>query len=469
MNKSKILLGVCLALFSFNVFADTPDVSIANTVNQAIATSAAKTIMPMAIKWLSAFMTIQFLITNIKLITEGSDIDRVVMKCAALFSWFGFCWFILFNGPTFIDSVGTGVFSTFASNVPTPSSIIAATLALCSTILVGIAAIGTTLAGFGNGALANVLVIALFFVFGIGMYMAIKVYMITLELGLIVVTSPVSFSFLGMNALRDQGIAPFKSLISLTYRIILLGIICSAFSGVINVASDQLNSIKWSDPTTWGSAMDVLFSVLCAYPFLAVMLYKSDAIAGNLAGGGSSLGVADVASAAAAGAAAGAAVVTGGASAAAGAGKAGQPIGDLMKGLMGSGGGSVSNASSSGAGPAPIGPAPAPPSMSMGTGGQASGNKPPVRPTPAGAGINAQPGRPNPTSNPKPSSSGGSGTSAGIGAPPSSLEQQVGDLVKALNQPKQEKGVTDHLSALNQHVAGERAPTHVSINSHHSD
>jgi type IV secretion system protein TrbL len=212
-----------------------------------------------------------------------------------------------------------------------------------------------------------------------------------------------------------------------------------------------------------------VFAGLMIFSLMGYLAFKSDAIAANLASGSTNMGTADVASAAAMGAAAGAAIATGGASVAAGAAKAGQPMGDFMKSLAGSGGGSVSNASSSGTGPAPTGQAPVPPSMSMGVGGPSAANKPPARPTPVNAGSNALSNPPAATSAPTPSSSGGLEANAGIGAPPSSLEQQVGDLVKTLNQPKLEKGVTEHLSELNQHVAREQASTHVSINTHHSE
>lgn len=293
--------------------------------------------------------------------------------------------------------------------------------------------------------------------------------MLSLELALTVMLSPLSFSFLGMNALKDQGIAPFKSLISLAYRIILLGIIFTAFSKVMDVGAAALNGIQWSNPLNYGKGLNIIFSTLTAFPFLAYLVYKSDSIAASLANGSTNMGPGDIAGAAAAGAAAGAAAASGGASAAAGAGKAGQSMGDFMKGLPGGGGGLVSNASSSGVGPAPVGPPPQSPSMSMGAGGLTAGNKAPRRddyPDPANK---TQLGGPHPTNSPKPPSSSGHEANAGIGAPSSSPGQQGGDPDRGLNQAKQGKGFKDHLSELNHHVAQEKASTGVSISTHHSD
>ncbi len=64
------------------------------------------------------------------------------------------------------------------------------------------------------------------------MYLALKIFMLQLEAVLIATLSPMSFALLGLNTLRDQGIAPFKSLLSLAYRIVLVGVMLSAFSSV---------------------------------------------------------------------------------------------------------------------------------------------------------------------------------------------------------------------------------------------
>jgi len=59
---------------------------------------------------------------------------------------------------------------------------------------------------------------------------------------------------------------------------------------------------------------------------------------------------------------------------------------------------------------------------------------------------------------------GGSGASAGIGGG-STMEQKLGDLVDAMNNPK-ERTFADRVGELNQHIAQEGAATIVSINTH---
>jgi len=291
------------------------------------------------------------------------------------------------------------------------------------------------------------------------MFMAIKILMISLELALVVMLSPLSFSLLGLNALKDQGIAPFKSLISLAYRIILLGILCTAFTEVVATAGDQLSSIEWTNPTQWGDGLKIILSILCAYPVIAYFVYKSDSIAATLASGSTNMGTADVASAAAAGAAAGAAVMTGGASAVSGTTRGGQSMGNFMNGLM-NGGGSVSNASSTGAGQSPAGPAPTRPTMSLGGAAPTASNKPPSRSTtPASSGG-------NPT--PKTENAGSANQNASIGGSSPDLEKKLENLTDAMNN-QGKKGFKDRVSDVNDHIAREQASTHISINTHPSD
>ena len=458
MNRKSLF--ILLAIACMPVLAqDTPDVTIVKSVTAAIDAAAGNLIMPKAIAWLSSLMAIQFFLTNFGLIKSGADLEAVFGKLIGSLAWFGFCFYLLSNGPDYINSVGINILNTFAPNLPGPGSIITATLALCSTLLAAIAITGTSVVGTGNSAVANVLILVMLTVFSVGMFMAIKILMLSLELALVVMLSPLSFSLLGLNALKDQGIAPFKSLISLAYRIILLGILCAAFTEVVATAGNQLSSIEWTNPAQWGDGLKIILSILCAYPVIAYFVYKSDSIAATLASGSTNMGTADVATAAAAGAAAGAAAMTGGASAVAGATRGGQSMGNFMKGLMG-GGGSVNNASSNGAGPSAVGPAPSRPAMSLGNTAPTPSNKPPSRSTAPGSNAGS--------TTPKTGNAGGSNQNASIGGSNSDLEKKLDNLTDAMSS-QGKKGFKDRVSDVNDHIAREQASTHISINTNQSD
>jgi type IV secretion system protein TrbL len=472
--KGKTSLNAALLLLLIPTISQAVPVAtdiVAGALNSTIA-GVADQLQTLAFKWLSSFVLAQFLITNLMLLKSGADIEAVIGKLMGGLLWFGFCFYVVTNGPDFIKFVGNGMFD-MAGNISGAPGVFSAGYVFdwgfrLSKTLMNAVNVATGSSWFAKLDFMPSLFtfVSCLVIMAVSGLIGFKVFLVKIELMLTIMMSPLSFSFLGINALKDQGISPFKSLISLVYRVMLLAVLVSAMGKVGEVLVGVFGAVDQ------GSVSDVwnpVFAGLMIFSLMGYLAFKSDAIAANLASGSTNMGTADVASAAAMGAAAGAAIATGGASVAAGAAKAGQPMGDFMKSLAGSGGGSVSNASSSGTGPAPTGQAPVPPSMSMGVGGPSAANKPPARPTPVNAGSNALSNPPAATSAPTPSSSGGSEANAGIGAPPSSLEQQVGDLVKTLNQPKLEKGVTEHLSELNQHVAREQASTHVSINTHHSE
>lgn len=457
--KQKALF-ILLALGCMPVLAqDTPDITIVKSVTAAIDAAAANLIMPKAILWLSSLMAIQFVITNIGLIKNGADLEAIFGKLCGSFLWFGFCFYLIDNGPDYINSVGINILDTFAPNLPSPGSIITATLLLCSSLLGAIVVTGTSVVGTGNSAIANVLILAMLTIFSVGMFMAIKILLLSLELALVVMLSPLSFAFLGLNALKDQGIAPFKSLISLGYRIILMGILCAAFVQVADSSGNQLSSVEWTSPSEWGNILKIILANVCAYPIIAYFVYKSDSIAASLASGSTNMGTADVATAAAAGAAAGAAVMTGSAGAASGAARGGQSMGDFMKGMLG-GGGSVNNASSYGAGAPATGPAPTRPSMSLGSSAPTTSNKAPSRPPSSPGSVNA--------AQPRNGLGSTSEQGASIGGSSPSLEKKLDNLTDAMST-QGKKGFKERVSDVNDHIAREQASTHISINTHQSD
>ncbi|MFA7350662.1 MAG: hypothetical protein WC009_07865 [Methylotenera sp.] len=329
-----------------------------------------------AIKWLAIFALLQMFITNFGLLKSGADIEAVIGKFIGSIAWFSFCIYIMTAGPGFISDVGQQFFNLLGETLPRPTTIIGWVtppgigLITGGIFVGGIGAVGSVVGG-------QILVNLGYLVILIGIYFAIKIYMIQLELALIVMLSPLSFTFLSLNSLKDQGIAPFKSLISLAYRIILMTLIIAAFSEVSSVMLANLkdglvklgsasNMVAAATPGIDAYGVDDLISDimsgLISYIMLAFLLYKSDSIAASLSSGSTNMGAGDVAAAAAAGAALGAASNSAASSTSDLGVKGGQSMSDFMKSLNSSA--SVSNASSSGAGGAeskPVGTAPPPP------------------------------------------------------------------------------------------------------------
>lgn len=416
---------------------------------QAAMAPAVNKLATTAITWLAIFTTIQFMITNYGLLKADGGIDAVIGKAVGSLVWMGVCIYIMNNGPKFIGGVGDEFFNVLGLSLPSPGAIIKNTFGVAG----GMAA-AAALVGAGSNTLGMLLVYIILIILAVGVFFAFKIFMIQLELALIVMLSPLSFSFLGLNALRDQGIAPFKALISLGYRIILTTVILSAFAQVSDVAFTAIKDINEQGflDLSFGKTVDVLLSALGAYLFLAYLLLKSDSVAASLAGGHTSMGTGDVASAAAVGAAAGAAIASAGAAAAGSAGKGSQSMADVMGKIMGQG--SVSNASSMGGGGQSTELSAPPPFESSGSGPDTSG-KPPLMPeggpSPASGNIGPNFDSPAPS---------GSGANAAIGDKSATQSTNQG----SRNQPR----LGERLGKVNQHIAQERAPTSVSISTHNS-
>ena len=452
VSQKALPIFVLLAMVGANAYAEgqllTPD-SVIGMIQTASAPAINK-LASKAITWLAIFTTIQFMITNYGVLKSDGGLDSIIAKAVGSFVWMGVCIYIITNGPEFIAGAGGEVFNILGLSLPSPGSIVGSTLV----VVAGLSVLAASL-GLGSTTAGMLVVYVLLIILAIGMFFAFKIFMIQLELGLVVMLSPLSFSFLGMNALRDQGIAPFKALISLGYRIILTTLVLSAFTEVSGVVAKTLSDVTMPNvlKNGMGKTIETMISALGAYLFLAYVFYKSDSVAASLAGGHTSMGTADVASAAAAGAAAGAAIATAGAAAVATAGKGSQSMSDVLAQMAGRG--SVNNASSMGGGGQSTELNAPPPMPSSGLGPDTSGRPPPMREgeSPASSNIGPNMDYVLPKGSPTPTASG---TRASIGATGSPGQQS--------NPGAPKRSVGSSLSELGRHVAQDKAPTHVSIN-----
>lgn len=334
----KIVVAVALSLFAVCAWAQTDpgsaptDSKIVEIITLAIKKTSTG-IVPIAVQYLSSFMLLQFLITNLTLVARGGELEAVWGKLMGSMLWFSFCWYALDAGPEFIQTVGTGFYSRFAPDLPSPTAILLSVSATGTALLVLGAALGAV-----SSIVGQFLLYLMFGIVGVGIFFATKLILLQLELGLIVMLAPFNFAFLGLNATKDQGIAPFKSLMSLMFRIVIYGVLYAAFSEINNAMANIAGRYaSLSDPLTmiangW-SIFETIIAALIAYLILFGLLYKSDSIAAALTSGTTNLGTADVASAAAAGAAAGALV--GSAASSAPATKGIQGMSDFMKKLSG--------------------------------------------------------------------------------------------------------------------------------------
>ncbi|ART61512.1 hypothetical protein CBP36_21340 (plasmid) [Acidovorax carolinensis] len=506
MKTRHIFIAGILLVVAQGVFAQqTIDVNgVLDIVKQAIAPAIGK-LVTQAITWLGVFAVLQFFMTNYKLLLGDGDISSVLGKLVGSLAWIGVCLYLIQNGAQFIQSVGDQLMSLLGMDLPSPASIVTKTVMVTATM--GAAAIGISAIPLIGDTAGIFLVYITLGILGIGLLFAFKIFMLQLEIMLVALLAPLSFAFLGLNSLKDQGIAPFKALISFAYRVILLTVILSGFNQISDIVSNVISNIDKTEFAQRGAqqVVQVVLSALGAYLLLAYLAFKSDSIAATLASGSTSMGTGDVAQAAATGAALGAAVAAGGVTAAATGGKVPQSMSAFMDKMMG--GSSVSNASpmGSGGGDAPTFTPPAPsmstaaPKPATSSSSSSEINKPPARPQTAQDAAatnnpkNVVSGR---YGGPMPNTSGnttanapanpvgdvasptqgqgsapGSALSAGIGDPKASnLERDLGKLVEHLSsQGPRKPTFREKLGDANRHVSQEQATTHVSVSSHHAD
>lgn len=341
--------------------------SMLETIQLAIK-PAFNTLSTQAITWLAAFAGLQFFITNYKLLLGDADLTAAIGKLVGSVAWVGFCLYVVKEGPGFIARVGDQM-SHVVGSVPEPGTIMSNTFEVAAKVgALALAVSAIPLIGdvAGNGILFMMILVLI-----VGMYFAAKIFMLQLELALIVMLSPMSFSLLGLSALKDQGIAPFKSLLALAYRMVLVGVILAAFSAISDSLSTTFSGMTKTDFLTDGyqAVLKPIVQAIGAYAVLAFLLFKSDSIASSLAAGTVSTSASDLTAAAAAGAAAGTVAATGGAALAGAGGKAPESMANFMSNL--GSGGSVSNASPMGSG-GDI-PSFAPPAASMSAGSTVGG------------------------------------------------------------------------------------------------
>lgn len=371
-----------------------------------------------AIQWLGIFMILQFTWTHWQLIINDSDITKLFAKFASSLFWFGICIYIFNNGSDFIKNVSreimskaTGATGSVFDPIQPISTGISVSAQLLET-LNGTQSILQSLNPFPSIMMGIVSVVIL----AVSALLAFKILMVFIETKMVIALSPLSFALLGLNAFKDQGLAPFKYLVSMAIRMFLYGAVLVAmgkFSTAIIAAFKALPAA--SDPSVWPP----IWAAAMGYVLLGAVAMRVDSIAVMLASGSSQMSTGDAAAVgAAAGAAAGLAMagVTGGASAAATTAKGGQLMADFMKNMNSS---SVSNAGQQGAGGvAKPNSAPPPGNQPLASQGGSNG---PAGSSGAGGGADqsdSAPRRPETASNsaPAPGESGrvlGLGSSAG--------------------------------------------------------
>lgn len=485
--KNICLLAIiaCASAIPMLAFAEAPGAM--EMVDGALKTARGATVTKIqttAIMWLSLFIGLQFVITNIGLLRSGADIQAVFAKLAGSIVWFTFCFYVMSNGVDFVDKV-TQQFFTTAADVAGTGNFSASYLTDWGLNLAA-GLLDSVDKAKGGGILAKLdflpsifAGVAALVILATAALIGFKIFMIKIEVTMIIMLAPLSFALLGLDALKDQGIAPFKALVSLAYRILLLGVIVSA----MGVVGDDLMAVF--SKVESGSITDIwkpVFGSLFGYLLLGYLAYRSDSISSSLASGGTNMGTADVGVAHGVGSAAGGMIggaVGGAIGAIAGGASSLRSMGSVLAEM--NKGGSVTNASPGGTGgasvesPPPV--RPKAPEMSLkqmqehpsniaNQGGESAPSAGVSSSAPTSGGDTSSATAPESTG--QAASPPGSGTTAGIGGTEGATNEKLDKLLAGMNVPTAKPSISQRTGDLARKLAEEQSTTHVSINANAS-
>lgn len=401
-NYFKLLLIILLAA-SAPAFA-VEQASATALVQSALNTAAAavfKDLQSWAIAWLGTLLLLQLTLTNIKHLFEHSELPAVFGKLSAGLAWGGISLYIFANGAEFITGVSNFLLtkaSGLTGGAPfDPSYPVDLGINMASELL-GALDNSQSFLDKLNPFPAMMMGLASIGILVVCAIIGYKIFMIYIETKIVIALSPLSFALLGFDAFREQGFAPFKYLISLAYRVLIMAAILAAMISVSKVIVASFKTLPAvTDPSVWPP----IFAAVIAMGMLGAFAHRSDSIAAMLSSGTSNMspgnngGQSSAASIAKSGVLGGVAGIAAGIGAAAGGKTMGEVMKSITSGAGGAGGATAKDMS-------PIGDAPKQPTsmaassgapqQSTGAGGvtgpspvetAGGGGKAPANPTPA--------------------------------------------------------------------------------------
>lgn len=356
--KKLILIIFCLLLPGL-AEATVPIFGAGDMVGNALSQSTTlitNQLQSVALQLLFAFLVLQYTIDGLQKLVSGDGVDGLFGHFLIFFTWAAVgVWLLSDSGTGGLTNIGWLLRSTidffltkaalwtgmnggsFDAGDIMATGLVAygkITIAVIKAMTTNVASLAAAVVPGAGPAMLFITSIMVFFISMTILlccaYISFKVFMVKLQIAIVICAAPLSVAFLGLRGFREQGLAPFKTLISLVFRIVILAAIVSALKTV----SDNLTQIL--DGMAFGLAADIwtpLLSGMMGFLLLAFVTHQSDGIADSLASGGSGVTTGDAMSSIKAGMAAAATVATAGAAVGAAANMAkGQSISSLVAG-----------------------------------------------------------------------------------------------------------------------------------------
>lgn len=343
----KILLFSLFLFWPLTSLAVATDATTASTIVQdalSLSTTAIFNELALtAFRMLAIFMMLQWFVTHFKALMSGSEISAMLGKTAGILAWGSAVYYVMDHGVGWLNQISKffyGSAEAVAGAPFSPGYVMEFGLTITANLL---NAVGDAQGILGSlNPLPSIMTgFCSFVILLITGLIAFKIFMLLAETSIVIALAPMSFAFLGLNALKEQGLVPFKYMISMAYRAMIYAAILAAMG---TLGSHIVSVFKVLPTLSDADIWTPIFAVILGYGMLGALAMRADSIAAMLASGSSQMTSGD-ASAVAVGAAATGGAVGGavlGAAGVAGGGVAAAPraMSDFMKEMTGGGGGS---------------------------------------------------------------------------------------------------------------------------------
>lgn len=340
----KILPLLLLLFWPLTSLAVATDATTASKIVQdalSLSTTAIfNELTATAFKLLAIFMMIQWFVTNFKSLMSGAEIPTILGKTFGFLAWGGVVYYLMDHGVGWLNQISRFFYSSAEAVAGAPFSpgyVMEFGLTITANLL---NAVSDTQGVLGSlNPLPSIMTgFCAFIVLLITGLIAFKIFMLLAETSIVIALAPMSFAFLGLNALKEQGLVPFKYLISMAYRAMIYAAIIAAMgtlqahiAAVLKVLPTLVDADIWTP----------IFAIVLGYGLLGALAMRADSIAAMLASGSSQMTTGDASavavSAAAAGGAVGGAVLGAAGMASGGVAAAPKAMGDFMKEMTGGG------------------------------------------------------------------------------------------------------------------------------------
>lgn len=349
MQRKQWFTLAALLLVTGYTLADTPNVDNVVKNFEIASTGISAKLVTLAKQTVVAAALLQWIISYSKEIFGNHEAKDYLGKGVMLIMWFGASIWMIDN----VDLMAV-IFKKYASlagdisGVPagdfTPWGVVRKGKSVVDATHAGIAAklggdwwaFGTNFLAAGALLICDVIVIAAFMILGLSLFV------VNVEFWLIFAVTPLALALIPLSALRDQGIAPLKGLLSVGLRVLILGVIIAVAQSLSDtlIASISANGIP-GDPES-ASVLSRMMEYHAGMLGCAAMAIYSGKIASAIASGSATFNGSDAMKA-------GGAMIAGGAAMYAGAAAlGGTALGGASgaKGLASAAGNALSKAGS---------------------------------------------------------------------------------------------------------------------------